>query len=620
MSYLNPIRLHFAGQFQADVSTVNNTLQNFDNDTFASDPVLSWNPGGGASFRLIGCTVTSVGYADGTTSTSDPIVGMEIAGANSRVAAKLVDLDTQQQGVSQIWGLTVRLTNGSTDLFSGPFAMAPFSDMWPRAQGSGAGGDFALGAFFQSVLTPVTWGDDPSGSKLLQELRCAAADGLLSIKFNVDGFNAATGAPGFTLGRCVGTIGPASADEPQHFVIGRQLFSEVNPAQGMTTGPMNFMPCVVDPSGLIYADLGNALPTDTPGGNLTQQGVGTIAVGWLDGSNNFNSLATLDPKVYTASGWYAETAGVYVFTADVSNLATNRLAITAGGNVVLQENLDGLHVRADLFVFRLDPGQPASVNLYATQYGVLTAGIPISVAADPNGLSGGPSWNAGDPADAITLPQSPITSVLGPTVLTIGSSDPKFPRTFDAGPPRIYIDGQVYGVRCLPQAVAAQIGNPPTVETESNPPPTAFGYNPWDFISILLWSGYSAPAQPTWAADMQPIFQQYANLYPLMQQMFDLSDYDSVVANAGLLSFAFNLPPDDPNYMPVTRDLSTAKRQAILAWLQNPVQGTAPAAPAPRAMVAKAAAVRMAEDVEEIPLRDAKTRFLHSRLVNSRRR
>jgi hypothetical protein len=454
----------------------------------------------------------------------------------------------------------------------------------------------------------------------LQQLRSAAADGLLSIKFNVDGFNASTGSAGFTLGRCVGTIGPASADEPQHFVIGRQLFSQVNPRRGMSAGPMNFMPCIVDPSGHIYADFGNALPTDTPGGNLTQQGVGTIAVGWLDGSDNFNSLATLEPTVYTGSGWYSETAGVYVFTADVSNLAQNRMAITAGGNVVLQENLDGLHVRADQFVFRLDPGQPASVNLYATQYGVLTAGIPISVAADPNNFSGGGSWNPGDPPDAITLPQSPITSVNGPTVLTIGSSDPGFPRTFDVGPPRIYIDGQVYGVRCLPQAVAAQIGNPPTVETEQRPPRTTFGYNPWDFISILLWSGYSAPAQPTWEADMQPIFQQYANLYPLMQQMFDLSDYESVAANAGLLSFAFSLPPDDPNYMPVTRDLSTARRQAILAWLQNPVQGTAPAAaPAPQAMAAKAAAARIAEEVEEIPLRDAKTRFVHSRLINIRR-
>ena len=39
----------------------------------------------------------------------DPVVGMLIGGSNSRVAAKIVDLDPQEQMVSQIWGLCVRL-------------------------------------------------------------------------------------------------------------------------------------------------------------------------------------------------------------------------------------------------------------------------------------------------------------------------------------------------------------------------------------------------------------------------------------------------------------------------------------------------------------------------------
>lgn len=37
MSYLNFPRLTFSGQFQADVSTVNNDTRHFDNDTFNSD-------------------------------------------------------------------------------------------------------------------------------------------------------------------------------------------------------------------------------------------------------------------------------------------------------------------------------------------------------------------------------------------------------------------------------------------------------------------------------------------------------------------------------------------------------------------------------------------------------
>ena len=34
MSYLNPLRLHFAGQFQANVSTVNNDAAHYDNAAF----------------------------------------------------------------------------------------------------------------------------------------------------------------------------------------------------------------------------------------------------------------------------------------------------------------------------------------------------------------------------------------------------------------------------------------------------------------------------------------------------------------------------------------------------------------------------------------------------------
>ncbi|MDX6707435.1 MAG: hypothetical protein QOK16_2949 [Solirubrobacteraceae bacterium] len=54
MSYLNPLRLHFAGTFQANVSTVNNNPPNFDNSLFTPSDLErtqdeskgSWNPCG----------------------------------------------------------------------------------------------------------------------------------------------------------------------------------------------------------------------------------------------------------------------------------------------------------------------------------------------------------------------------------------------------------------------------------------------------------------------------------------------------------------------------------------------------------------------------------------------
>ena len=62
---------------------------------------------------------------------------MRIADADTRVAGKLVDLDSEQQMVSEIWGLVVRLMNGSSDVFAGPYDVAAFTDLWPRAKGGG---------------------------------------------------------------------------------------------------------------------------------------------------------------------------------------------------------------------------------------------------------------------------------------------------------------------------------------------------------------------------------------------------------------------------------------------------------------------------------------------------
>src|SRR5690242_7010326 len=106
MSYLDPVRLHFSGRFQADPSTVNNDPTHFNNKTFKKSYQQPgqgatngwWNPDGSGSFRLVDCRVTRVCYADGSTTDDplmDPVVGMRIADADKRVAGKLVDLDSQ---------------------------------------------------------------------------------------------------------------------------------------------------------------------------------------------------------------------------------------------------------------------------------------------------------------------------------------------------------------------------------------------------------------------------------------------------------------------------------------------------------------------------------------------
>ncbi|MBX8529705.1 hypothetical protein K5D32_08545 [Pseudomonas cichorii] len=588
MSYLNSLRLHFAGQFQANVSTVNNDAGHYDNDAFKSSyqelqgkgihQANGWfNPQGDAAFRLLGCTINSAWTSAGAVTQSDPVLRYIIADSNGRVPAKMVDLDPEQQLVSEIWGLEVRIAdlNGDT-LFSGQFLPAAFIDIWDRATGSGSG-DIGAGAMYQSVLQNLQWGDVSHSAFLSQLKQAAQATGQLSIKFNVDGLNMDNTSPNFMCGRIVGTIGPYLTEEPRHLVLGRHFMAAASPKGNFFTpiGGINFFPAVIDTgSSCIYLDLGNALSTTAPGAGLNDLGdlqlgayeplltptqpKGTIiALGTVasQGSDGYSS----NPD------WYAKTAGIVVLPLSAQQLQvaqTSVLVLSGNKGILINEWANAAFVRADKFVYRLSPDEKVDIPVYATQYGQPLAGISVSFTRDSSQLQASPDPilvmtppPVGQPESALHFADTAVTDVNGKAVLSLSVSDPGIPRGFKNS--NSSIDGQVYGIR------------PAFTEVGMNAGPI----NQWDFISVLLWSGYTVPAAPTWD-DIQPIFQQYANLYPVMLRFLNMADFDSVVKTSGLLTLAFSLDIHDANSMPVTRDLSPAKRQAILAWLKNPLPGT----------------------------------------------
>ncbi len=553
MSYLGPLHLHFAGRFQAAPSTVNNDITNYDNAHFKPEyQQRSWNPRGDADWRLIGCRVTAASHADGQSAGNDDLIlTCLVADSDRQVAAKLVDLDPEQQLVSAIWGLEVRICDAQGEtLLRGKYETASFVDLWSRALGGG-GGDIASGAMYQSVLSELAWGQTDR-SPFLTELRQAAQDGLLSIKFNVDGYNMDFRSPEFTRGRIVGTIGPATVDEPQHFVRGRQ-FMPVGVQDDQVRGTLSFCVAVVDQHvGKVFLDLGNALPTTQPGGPPANQGELSLACLLQQGPMQELSLGTVS---YTEAGWYERTAGIVALPADrrltneeLDTLATNPLALLLPGAdnrpvPVIAEALGGLYVRADQFVFCLNPGDQAKVRLIATRYGQPYPGAQILLTFDPSQLQGGPKGlEPARPVDAIDYPPGVVAGPDGVATVIIRAHNPRNPRG--------YVDGQVYGVRPILEEFLAFRGNYP--------------FNPSDFISLLILDDFSADEPPTWWGSLQPIFQQYANLYPIMNTFLNLADYESVCAHAELLQLAFSLEPENPNAMPVTRNLSAAKRKAIL--------------------------------------------------------
>ena len=222
---------------------------------------------------------------------------------------------------------------------------------------------------------------------------------------------------------------------------------------------------------------------------------------------------------------------------------------------MIGEPAGGLFVRADQFVFRLNPGAAATADLYATRFGQPYAGaavitVPVPGRLQPDSpLAPGQAPPVAVPADAVSYPVRVVTDARGRARLRLRARDP--------GRPRDYIDGQVYALCPVLEDTIAVPGDP-------------YPYNQWNFVSLLVWSGFSPGEPPTWHGDVEPVLRQYANLYPVMRDFLDLGDYASVCANAKRLMFAFGLDAGDPDSMPVTRDLSAAKRDTILRWLSEP--------------------------------------------------
>jgi hypothetical protein len=572
MSYLGAPRIHFAGRFEAAISTVNNDPLHYDTATFrpeyqqrrsgsTPDTLNGWfNPAGSGDWRLIGCTVTSARLPDGSPADDDPVVGAAVADSDRFAPAKLVDLDPEQQLVSTIWGLEVRVVTAAGEtLVRGRFEPAAFMDIWDRGRAAQQG-DSAAGAMYQSVLTDLEWGDVAS-SGVLGRLREVAGNGLLSIKFNVDGINLDFRSPDFLTGRIAGTIGPAPTREPHHFVAGRQFLSPPVPDTGsffVPVGGLNACVAVVDTSARrIHLDLGNALPTSTAGGPPSDLGALTLQV--FTPGRPLLPVGELPAAVYTAADWYERTAGVVTLPSDrpltddeLARVQADRLVLTGSGGSAIAEPPGGLFVRADQFVHRLDPGGQVAVRLHATRFGRPYPRAAVLVVRYPTQLQPfsplGPAPEVATPEEALRFPVRAVTGADGTVLVRITAADP--------GNPRGYLDGQVYGLY-------------PVLEETVVVPGSPYPFDQWAFISVLVWSGFRADEPPTWFGSIQPILQQYANLYPVMNRFLDLGSYESVCANLGLLELSFALDPRDPNSMPVTRDLSRAKRAALLRWLRD---------------------------------------------------
>ena len=556
MSYLDIPRFHFAGAFIAKPSTLNNTASNF--EPTVTDPFPSWNPNGNHFWQFQNCRVKSACDANGAV-LKDPIVNSAVTSTDNPSPAKLVDLDTEQQMVSQIWGLQIKVQVREGEYFVGDFKVVSFNDIFVRVLNGKA--DSMFSAYFQSVLDNVQW--TGIQSPFLKQLQSISPK-TLSIKFVVDGYNDDSTSPRFNVGRIVGTIGPAFDGEPPNFVIGRAL----RPAAQNTN--LSFGYAKVDKQRQkVIVDLGNSIPTTSPAG--PPPNLGTLQVAVIPPSGSPSILGKYD---YSLAA-YQTNAGVQEFSAtadqikllDSTPLGIVQIAKPGGSPIVpLQEGANCTYINATQIVYRMNPGDEADVELIAVQFGKPAAGqkiklafnndnvlqaAPVSAAPPPQSPPPPvptPMVPVGTPAAALKFKDSVTTGKDGRARFKLAASDP--------GNPRKFIDGQVYAV-----AFTWDEDNDQAFPPDSN-----------GALSVLVFDTFKG--KPTWAS-VGPFLSQYAKLYPFMDSLFPPGLGDPKIYQQNIKAFesVLSFPISDPRYMPVTRDMSRDKRKTLLAWLKAGAPG-----------------------------------------------
>lgn len=591
MSYLHAPRLVFTGDFLSDVSTVNNDTAHYNNATFKpnfQEPGKGatngwWNPEGGAVFDFQNCSVRQIFLPDGTTQTNpanDIVIGQTISGAEGRPTGKMVDLDPDAQMVSALWCVQLRICNAHGDLlFKGDIATTCFRDIQFRQLDGGKSNGQPLGATWTSVITNVVWGKLAEQSAFLKLLRATTQNNTLALNLNPFGYYYAHHDGRFSLGRIMGSIGPYFEGEPTTFAGARRLYGiNYTPSiQSTYFSVSNFL--VEQDKKRVSVDLGSSFPVSDSIGTINYKQELLLAVSKVPQTGVASSTTpvtyiTPDDFIEIGAlhyqsdpGWLNQTGGIVSFNelpdTTLSALDNNQLIlITPSASkpgqyaIIARESIDGLFVRADNFVQRLDYGQSVNVDLYAFQWGKPLANTAISITLDPptpdtpqgpppNGNPISEVYGNNYPADGIAFESPATTDSQGRLQMSLTGNA--------IYSPRVYIDGQIYSFTYQLSTVDGAFG------TET--------------VLVHLRDYFEEIAHPVWE-DISQMMIQYSNLYPIMSKyVVNLADPADLILKKNILIFAFSRPMEDTMHMPVTRDLSDTKRKTILNWLHNPQTG-----------------------------------------------
>jgi hypothetical protein len=378
----------------------------------------------------------------------------------------------------------------------------------------------------------------------------------------------------FTWGRIYGTIGEAEADEPSYFVASRMMNQTtlgVSTSQCATTprqSPCYFTPFkteVVEGGTAIILNLGNSLPTNTPDIGFYKEVLGTLELVALPGGNDINNAVCLAEINYLEDGFMTENAGffTFIYTGEL-DLSTTPLGIVGNGSgskeLLLAEDPQGYYLRADQFVYRMNPGNtdPELGEKNTTSIHALKFGVPVADGTEiyMNMMSTyeakkytlgtlGESGTLG--VENVSIPQNALIINDGVPVVKTTNGVATFDlKCTDPGNPRDYVNGQVYFLN---------YGfNEEAIKKD-------FIQDANDIVSVQVYD--QNPKD-----DSVETLQKFGRIYKIMN--FLTKEENIVSINyRNLISTYLNSPISSIKHMPVTRDLSLAELTEITSFIDG---------------------------------------------------
>lgn len=598
MSYLDTPRLHFAGRFFTDPSTVNNDPAHY--DPSCTEPSPWQEPNGLHRFSFQQCQITSVVDQHGPNN-SDPVIGCAIESVTGNSEAKIVDLDVYQQGISTIYGLRLSITLPDNSMITGLLDPATLNDFWansvlptrswePGDYGQDSyGGDMNACGVFQTVMrvNPADWPIN-SPSAALNTLRSTTLTDdqnqlLVSVKFVVDGYENVPQNSQFRTGRIVGALGPVFANEPLYNPGQRWLWARpFNESDPWYYPSFNNAPFKVDTQRqVLVLDLGNSICRASAGGDpvfLDQ------VYAYINTGSSEELVLQLGPVNYSGFAYNNNALIVEIPLSDIQckALLTGTLRLctsltTIGNPVILQEYGGIADFSVEVRPLRVagDVNPTVTTRVYVSQAGQPLPNKQLALnIASVHGNTPGATVPPTYPGDT---PQAD-----GAIDATISPSDQNGYATVtinvlrDPGKRTEELDGQLYFIN---------------VYDPDLPEPDWSKFQPIQrrLISCLAFSYYTINEKPTWA-EIQNIMAPYAKLYPGMTAKINLTDEGTFYIfainppwaqvyndntpgplgiNSGAIPYYMSRPFEDPMYMPVSRDMSPNKVMTVMHYIYN---------------------------------------------------